>query len=197
MLEGVPTYQVGDSVVVPYPDRDIQGTIGYIGKIDVRIDTGPYSWSHETINREMFEDYLRRDERNAHLFQTPAPEQAQPVFTAEPETIYPGESNHLPYDIVVERLHVEEPEPTPPTQEAKIESGSDMDEVLNGNPVSIQIGGEWRTFPNTAAAEEAAYEEFKAQGHRNAQNFHITDDQLGVGGAKAKYQANVNAIKLL
>ena len=30
-----------------------------------------------------------------------------------------------------------------------------------------------------------------------AQNFRITDDALGVGGAKAKYQANINAIKLL
>ena len=31
MLEGVPSYKVGDTVVVPYPDRDIKGTIGYIG----------------------------------------------------------------------------------------------------------------------------------------------------------------------
>ena len=31
----------------------------------------------------------------------------------------------------------------------------------------------------------------------NAQNFRITDDELGVGGSKAKYQANINVIKLL
>ena len=73
----------------------------------------------------------------------------------------------------------------------------DPEEVLDGNPVSIQIGGEWQTFPNVKAAEEAAYEESKAQIRRNAQNFHITDDALGVGGAKAKFQANINAIKLL
>ncbi|MCC8156812.1 MAG: DEAD/DEAH box helicase family protein, partial [Oscillospiraceae bacterium] len=35
------------------------------------------------------------------------------------------------------------------------------------------------------------------QTHRNAQNFHITDDALGEGGPKAKYQANVAAIRLL
>ncbi|MVB13066.1 hypothetical protein CAFE_38210 [Caprobacter fermentans] len=33
------------------------------------------------------------------------------------DTVYPGEKNGLPYDIVVERLHMEEPEPTPPAAE--------------------------------------------------------------------------------
>ena len=32
---------------------------------------------------------------------------------------------------------------------------------------------------------------------RDAQNFHITDDALGVGGAKAKFRANMAAIHLL
>ncbi len=113
-LEGEPSYQVGDKVVLPYPFREISGTIGYIGEVDVRIDTGPYAWSHEMVNREQFEEFLRRDGRNAHLFQPPAPEQTQPEITAEPVTIYPGDKNNLPYDIVVERLHFEEPEHTPP-----------------------------------------------------------------------------------
>ncbi|MCD8354903.1 MAG: hypothetical protein LUC47_11430, partial [Clostridiales bacterium] len=64
-------------------------------------------------------------------------------------------------------------------------------------PVSVQIGGEWRTFPDREAAEEALYADYKEQTHRNAQNFHITDDALGEGGPKAKYQANVAAIRLL
>ena len=63
--------------------------------------------------------------------------------------------------------------------------------------VSIPIDGEWTDFPSVTAAEQAAYADFKAASHRNAQNFHITDDNLGVGGAKAKYQANINAIRLL
>ena len=113
-LEGEPSYQVGDKVVLPYPFREISGTIGYIGEIDVRIDTGPYAWSHEMVNREQFEEFLRRDGRNAHLFQSPVPEQSQPEITAEPVTLYPGDKNNLPYDIVVERLHFEEPEHTPP-----------------------------------------------------------------------------------
>lgn len=185
MLEGVPSYKVGDTVVVPYPDRDIKGTIGYIGEIDVRIDTGPYSWSHESINREMFEDYIRRDERNAHLFTPEVRETEQPQITTEPVAFYPGEKNNLPYDIVVERLRVEEPEHDPPAQTVSADREPELEEVLDGNPVSVRIDGEWRTFPNTAAAEEAMYEESKAEIRRNAQNFHITDDNLGVGGAKA------------
>ncbi len=64
-------------------------------------------------------------------------------------------------------------------------------------PFSIQVNGEWQTFPNVKAAEEASYEEYKANLRRTAENFHITDDHLGEGGPKAKFQANVEAIKLL
>ena len=80
-----------------------------------------------------------------HLEQDAEP--VQPHFTTETQAVYPAEENHLPYDVVVERLHVDQPEPEPPT----------------------------------LAAE----------------NFHITDDHLGEGGPKAKFQANVNAIQLL
>ena len=45
--------------------------------------------------------------------------------------------------------------------------------------------------------QEASYEEYKANLRRNAKNFRITDEHLGEGGPKAKFQANVNAICLL
>ena len=80
-----------------------------------------------------------------------------------------------------------EPKPPVPT----------LEEAIDQNPVSVQIDGEWQTFPNTAAAEEAMYADFKAATHRNARNFRITDDDLGIGGAKAKFEANINAIRLL
>ena len=111
-----------------------------------------------------------------------------PAFHSEPVTVYPGEQNHLPYDVVVKRLHVDQPEPTPPepTPEEKPE-----------HSVSIPVNGEWQTFPNQRAAEQAAYQEYRDNLRRNAENFRITDDHLGEGGPKAKYQANVAAIKLL
>ena len=115
-LEGVPTYKVGDTVKLPFTDREISGTIGYIGDMDVRIDTGPYSWSHETINREIFEERLRQDERNAGLFAPEPAKDERPEFSSETVTVYPGDKNGLPYDVVIERLHVEEPEHDPPNQ---------------------------------------------------------------------------------
>ena len=70
-LKGTPIYRAGDEVTLPIGDREIKGTIGYVGETDVRVDTGSYSWSHETINRKDFDEALRRDERNAGLFSIP------------------------------------------------------------------------------------------------------------------------------
>ena len=103
-----------------------------------------------------------------------------PIFRVEP--------------ISVIRQHLEQ-EPEPPTTATEPEKT--LDEVLDEHPVSIQVNGEWQTFPNVKAAEEASFEEYKANLRRTAENFHITDDHLGEGGPKAKFQANVEAIKLL
>ena len=103
-----------------------------------------------------------------------------PIFRVEP--------------ISVIRQHLEQ-ELEPPTTATEPEKT--LDEVLDEHPISIQVNGEWQTFPNARAAEEAAYGEYKANLRRSAENFRITDDHLGEGGPKAKFQANVEAIKLL
>ncbi len=105
-LEGRPVYQVGDKVTFPYGEREISGTIGWIGENSVRVDTGSYSSSNEIINRDVFEDALRQDERNAGLFTPEAPPAQE--YTTETTAVYPAEPNHLPYEIVVERLKVPE-----------------------------------------------------------------------------------------
>ena len=68
-----------------------------------------------------------------------------------------------------------QPEPTPPepTPEEKPE-----------HSVSIPVNGEWQTFPNQRAAEQAAYQEYRDNLRRNAENFRITDDHLGEGGPR-------------
>ena len=164
-LEGAPSYRVGDTVTLPAPDHPITGTIEDIGENTVRIHTGPYAWSNEVIRREQFETWLRQDERNARLFTPDTRETPAPEITSEPVTIYPGDKNGLPYDVVVERLHIDEPEPTPPER--------------------------------ASSAEQADHQENMDQLRRDAQNFRITDDHLGEGGPKLKYQANITAIRLL
>ena len=123
----------------------------------------------------------------------PEPSAETPAYHAETVAIYPGDKNHLPYDVIVQTMRTNEPEPPAPAAEPE----KTPDEVLDEHPISIQVNGEWQTFPNARAAEEAAYGEYKENLRRTAENFHIIDDHLGEGGPKAKFQANIEAIKLL
>ena len=68
------------------------------------------------------------------------------------------------------------------------------DEELDKLPISVPINGEWQTFPDAAAADEALN---AASAPEAAGNFHITDDHLGEGGAKQKYARNITAIRTL
>ena len=47
----------------------------------------------------------------------PQPTTESPTFHSETMAVYPGDKNHLPYDVVVEQLHIEEPEPPAPVTE--------------------------------------------------------------------------------
>ena len=145
------------------------------------------------------------------------------TYTEETVAVYPGDKSNLPYDVEIRTLRFDEPEhdPSVMSEEERLvlehegraalsEMGEfvpDFDDAISQaeideppthrHAVSISIDGEWQGFPSADAAEQAAYADFKAASHRNAQNFHITDDALGVGGAKAKFRANMAAIHLL
>ena len=73
-------YKVGDDVMVDLPTGTIEGTIGYIGETDVRIDTSAHgqSWDNEVINKRQFEDGLRQNE----------PSQRVDELLEQAETIY-------------------------------------------------------------------------------------------------------------
>ena len=73
----------------------------------------------------------------------------QPEMSTETVAVYPGEKNNLPYDIVVQTLRTEKPEPPRDT------------------PIP------------------------------SAENFRITDEDLGAGGAKVKFRRNMDAITTL
>lgn len=64
--------------------------------------------------------------------------------------------------------------------------------------VEIPINGEWTKFQTVADAEQAAYEEYKANIARNAQNYKaLPDEQREPGGPKARFQDNISALRLL
>ena len=94
-------------------------------------------------------------------------QQKQLSYTIQPVEVYAAEENHLPYDVVIQTLHVEQPEQSISAPEPEQMPQTDAQTVPpQGN-----------TPP--------------------AQNFRITDDLLGTGGAKAKFRANMDAINLL
>ena len=136
MEHTLPAYKVGDNAIVDLPSRTIEGKIGYVGEIDVRIDTSAQgqSWDNEVINKQQFEDGLRQ---------------------VEPEL---------------------------------------SDEELDELPISTVMDGKVQTFPDAATLDEALNAEPAPE---PAGNFHITDDDLGVGGPKQKYARNIEAIRTL
>ena len=87
-----------------------------------------------------------------HIEQQEAEQKIQPVqpeMSTETVAVYPGEKTNLPYDVVVQTLRTEKPEPP---RDAPIPS---------------------------------------------AENFRITDEDLGMGGAKVKFRRNMDAITTL
>ena len=166
-------YSVGDTV---YLEDGKPFIIERIGLFDISLRDP--SLLYPISRAESRESFARLMERY------PQPERA-PAYTEETVAVYPGDKSNLPYDVEIRTLRFDEPEPP------------SFEEVVDANPISVQVGGEWQTFPNREAAEKAMYEEYKDNLRRNAENFRITDDALGVGGAKAKFRANMAAIHLL
>ena len=166
-------YSVGDTV---YLEDGKPFIIERIGLFDISLRDP--SLLYPISRAESRESFARLMERY------PQPERAL-AYTEETVAVYPGDKNNLPYDVEIRTLHFDEPEPP------------SFDNVMDVNPISVQVGGEWQTFPNREAAEKAMYEEYKDNLRRNAENFRITDDALGIGGAKAKFRANMAAIRLL
>ena len=179
-------YSVGDTV---YLENGKPYIIESIGVFDITLSDPTLFYP---ISRaESRESFARLMERYPQPEKTAAENTAVPekepnhTYTEETVAVYPGDKNNLPYDVEIRTLRFDEPEPP------------SFEEVVDANPISVQVGGEWQTFPNREAAEKAMYEEYKDNLRRNAENFRITDDALGVGGAKAKFRANMAAIHLL
>ena len=264
-------YKVGDDVMVDLPTGTIEGTIGYIGETDVRIDTSAHgqSWDNEVINKRQFEDGLRQNEPSqrvdemlaqaetiykesevpeyerfsvrevvggtSSLFaiwddlnegyyandngmaQFPDKEQAESYCTAlkketdertaadwlavekakflaenEPVPALPKERDYRVGDTIrldgkdftvetVGTLNIQLRDPDEVYPVARSESKENLERLLR-QPGNIHLHN--LTVNLTPAPEPAG-------------NFHITDDDLGVGGPKQKFARNIEAIRTL
>jgi len=264
-------YKVGDDVMVDLPTGTIEGTIGYIGETDVRIDTSAHgqSWDNEVINKRQFEDGLRQNEPSQRvdemlaqaetiykesevpeyerfsvrevvggtsplfaiwddlnegyyandngMTQFPDKEQAESYCTAlkketdertaadwlavekakflaenEPVLALPKERDYRVGDTIrldgkdftvetVGTLNIQLRDPDEVYPIARSESKENLERLLR-QPGNIHLHN--LTVNLTPAPEPAG-------------NFHITDDDLGVGGPKQKFARNIEAIRTL
>ena len=172
-------YSVGDTV---YLDNE-PFEITEVGLFDVHLRDPSQAYPvFRAESKERLEVLLRQDERNAHLFAV------KPPAISEEEKLILEHEGQAALSEMGELI----PDPDDAISQAE------PDEPPAHSPaVSILIDGQWQEFPSASAAEKASYADLKAASHRNAQNFRITDDDLGAGGAKAKFQANLYAIQLL
>ena len=127
--------QVDYSIFSDRMTLDIQGKSRAVMMYDLRTVAG--------VLRAMYQQELGGFSHTPPAVEI-IPASSAPQYTLKTESIYPAEKNNLPFDVVIETLHIDEPQRGPVPQ-----------------------------------------------------NFHITDDNLGAGGAKAKYQMNMAALKTL
>ena len=135
-------YSVGDTV---YLENGKSYIIESIGTLDISLrDPTLFYPILRAESKESFEQLMERFSQPEKAKPEPVPEAAEtiPDYHTETVAVYPAEKTRLPYDVVIQTLHIDEPEPP-------------------------------------------------------AQNFRITDDDLGVGGAKRKFRMNMDAINLL
>lgn len=147
--------------------------------------------------------------------------------TTETVAEYSAVENGLPYDIVVEKIKFDEPEQKPQshnladTLRSRLETAKDsaghaaLQEDINtlfmdknGDSLVGIASDEWlKQLAAMPDDEFRKYADSYQKGTLNAykllnlsadrRNYRITDDNLGIGGAKEKFRNNMSAIRLL
>ena len=108
-----------------------------------------------------------------------------PAFHSEPVTVYPGEQNHLSYDVVVERLHVDEPEPTPPEPRPPENFRILDDDLGKGGPKEKF----WRNIKAIATLKQIEQENRYA----TPEEQHILSQYVGWGGVPEAFDPSKTA----
>jgi N12 class adenine-specific DNA methylase len=108
---GVP-FKVGDTV---YLD-DTAFEITNIGLFDVQLRDPALAYPiFRAESKDRLMELLHHDERNQSILDRDVPHDEQ--FTTETVAVYSGEKNNLPYDVVIQTIRTNDPEPDKPKPE--------------------------------------------------------------------------------
>ena len=139
---------------------------------------GLYARQLDGFGQEQAEPYMEApaavEEPAEAAKPTEEPTAETPAFHSEPVTVYPGEQNHLPYDVVVERLHVNQPEPTPPEPRPPENFRILDDDLGKGGPKEKF----WRNIKAIATLKQIEQENRYA----TPEEQHILSQYVGWGG---------------
>lgn len=170
----------GDSICFRINGAAVSGKIMEVGEQRITVSVGFTVWSYEGEDMEALERMLRQDPRNYRLFQglpEASVEQAKKGIPQTVKSVCEGDKGLSERDI------------------------ASLDEARRRK---IKVGGKNLTEDTSDPLKQADIPradapkaESKEIREEKAGNFHITDTNLGTGGAKAKYRANVAAIRLL
>ena len=105
-------FKAGDTV---YLD-DTAFEITEVGLFDVQLRDPTLSYPiFRAESKERLMELLQHDERNQSVLDRDVPNDKQ--FSTETVAIYPGEKNNLPYDVVIQSIRADNPEPDKPKPE--------------------------------------------------------------------------------
>ena len=105
-------FKTGDTV---YLD-DTAFEITEVGLFDVQLRDPTLSYPiFRAESKERLMELLQHDERNQSVLDRDVPNDKQ--FSTETVAIYPGEKNNLPYDVVIQTIRADNPEPDKPKPE--------------------------------------------------------------------------------
>ena len=196
MEHPLPDYKVGDNVIVDLPTRTIEGTIGYVGETDVRIDTSAHgqSWDNEVINKQQFEQGLRQSATAQRVDKMLAQAEAIAKESEVPEyerfSVRKVVDGKMPLFAIWDDLYDDyyETNHAVPQFSDEKQAGSYLENLKR--EVADREAAEWLKVEHTKFLADKDEPE-------PAGNFHITDDHLGEGGAKQKFARNIEAIRTL
>ena len=196
MEHPLPDYKLGDNVIVDLPTRTIEGTIGYVGETDVRIDTSAHgqSWDNEVINKQQFEQGLRQSATAQRVDKMLAQAEAIAKESEVPEyerfSVRKVVDGKMPLFAIWDDLYDDYYETNHAVPQFSDEKQAESYLENLKREVADREAAEWLKVEHTKFLADKDEPE-------PAGNFHITDDHLGEGGAKQKYARNIEAIRTL
>ena len=194
-------YSAGDTV---YLENGKPYIIESVGVFDITLSDPTLFYpisraeSRESFARLM-ERYPQPEKTAAENTAVPEKE-PKPAYTEETVAVYPADKNNLPYDVEIRTLRFDEPEHDPPSAEPAEPEPPAMSEeeallLEQEGRAALSEMGEFVPDPDDAILQAEIDEPLAPL--PPAENFRILDDDLGTGGAKAKFRANMAAINLL